>query len=375
MFGAGSDIYMIFFISEYDGLYRIALFANGAIMQEAANKKRLTWFSVHDGYLVFSDGFLFPLTEEVAKKIHDANEGDVFEFDSTGKAYRCYDYCSNDNTLFVTNRCNCNCVMCPMPESLRKNGNGYSAEQLLTLIDYYPSDSEHITITGGEPFLLKAELFKVLAKLRDNLPKTDYLLLTNGRAFSIDNYAQQMKMNSPEKMLVGIPIHGSTEKTHDAIMQSPGSFSQTLAGINNLLGYGLNVEIRLVINRLNADELLGIAKLIVQEFSSVHCVKMMAMEMTGSAAINKEAVWIPYPEAFHVCRDAIDYLVEHGIDVGLYNFPLCCVDSRYWAICEKSISDYKVRFDQECDGCSVKDACGGVFAGTIRLVKNDLSAV
>lgn len=60
---------MIFFISDYDGLYRIALLTNGMKTQGVANNKKLTWFSVQDdGYLVFSDGCHFQLTEEAVKK-------------------------------------------------------------------------------------------------------------------------------------------------------------------------------------------------------------------------------------------------------------------------------------------------------------------
>lgn len=367
---------MIFHLSDYDGAYRIALLSNAKSTQNYALQNGLNSFSIQkEGQLGFSDGSFFQVTEETIAKLQIANDGDVFEFDSSGKAFCCYDSSSGDNTLFVTNRCNCNCVMCPMPEALRKSGNGYSAEQLVDLIRYYPSNSEHITITGGEPFLLKKSLFLVLAKLKESLPKTDFLLLTNGRAFCIDDYAQLMKDKSPTNMLIGIPIHGATQITHDSIMQSQGSFQQTLTGIANLLRVGMNVEIRLVINRLNANEISEIAKLIVKDYPSVNCVKIMAMEMTGSAANNKDLVWISYPEAFRASKDAVDILVEHGIDVGLYNFPLCCVDSHYWTICEKSISRNKIRFDLECDDCSVRDACGGVFAGTMRLVKEDLSAI
>lgn len=90
---------------------------------------------------------------------------------------------------------------------------------------------------------------------------------------------------------------------------------------------------------------------------------------------NEEAVWIPYREAFLASKGAINLLVEHAIQVGLYNFPLCAIDEEYRYIAYKSITDYKVRYADACSNCAVRDACGGIFAGTIRLAGKDVAPV
>ena len=76
---------------------------------------------------------------------------------------------------------------------------------------------------------------------------------------------------------------------------------------------------------------------------------------------NRDLVWIDYPDAFSACKEAIETLVSNGIDVGLYNFPLCSVDNRFWDICEKSISEHKIRYAPQCTECKVKDACWRSF--------------
>ena len=88
----------------------------------------------------------------------------------------------------------------------------------------------------------------------------------------------------------------------------------------------------------------------------------------GNAAKNKGSVWIDYREAFFKSKKAIQLLVRNGVDVKLYNFPLCAVEREYWGICMKSISGYKVKFGPECDLCNVKSLCGGVFASTHSVV-------
>ena len=364
------------FIPDYDGKHRIAIMANHEETKKSSQNRELSHFSIENDLLTFLPEMVsFELPESVASSIRMAQDFDGFEFDEDGHYYRFLDISSQDKTLVVTNQCNCNCVICPVPESVRKTKSGYSAETLIDIARCFPTDTAHITITGGEPFLLKTELFDTLSFFKTSLADTEYLLLTNGRAFSIPEYAQKMSDSSPSNMLIGIPLHGASANTHDSIMRCPGSFSQTMSGIINLLNAGLKVEIRIVVNKLNMLEMDKMARLIIDHFPSVSCVKIMAMEMTGNAAVNKEMVWVSYHEAFRSAKRAIDDLVMNGIDVGLYNFPLCCVDRHYWCICEKSISDYKIRYGEECTACFLKDVCGGVFAGTMRLVKNELQPI
>lgn len=60
---------------------------------------------------------------------------------------------------------------------------------------------------------------------------------------------------------------------------------------------------------------------------------------------------------------------------GCYNFPLCAVDREFWPICAKSITGYKVRFPESCGICAVRDACGGLFTGSYRLAKGDVTPI
>ena len=63
----------------------------------------------------------------------------------------------------------------------------------------------------------------------------------------------------------------------------------------------------------------------------------MGLELMGNAAKNMKDVWLPYNVMFEKAEKAIRLLIKHGIDVQLYNFPLCSVKREYWDICSKSI--------------------------------------
>lgn len=325
-----------------------------------------------EGLLFWPENKLFALSEENGEKLSICENYDVLYVNEYGSGFHHYANEHDDNPLILTQKCNSNCIMCPTTEYVRKKENDISIDEIIESIKYIPNDARHLTITGGEPFLVKEKIFDLLAEIKCRLPYTESLLLTNGRALSYKPYADAFAQYSPKNIIVGIPLHGYNEETHDYITQSPGGFRQTTSGIKNLLYHGFNVEIRMVVSKLNYTFIDKIAQLIVDELSTVGSVKIMGLEMLGNAAKNSQDVWIPYRTAFEHSKDAILNLVNHGIDVGLYNFPLCAVDKEYHLMCAKSITGYKVRFDDKCETCSKKQNCGGIFMGTIRLAGKDV---
>lgn len=367
---------MIIKISEYDNKYRIVSLAQKTESRKYFASNLLNYMYVDKDNLVIQPGNnLFKLSPNERDSFLDCSDFDVFEISVSGHAYRYYNCQSMDNAVLVTNRCNSNCIMCPTAENVRRKKEEYNAEELIDIAKHFPSDAVHVTITGGEPFIIKKDIFTLLKFLKESLPNTDYLLLTNGRAFCSKEYTDLLMETTPENLTLGIPLHGSTEEIHDRITQARGSFKQTFVGLKHLSAAGAKIELRIVISKLNLDNIYEIAELIASHFKNIFCVKFIGLEMTGNAAKNKDLVWIDYPTAFSKSKDAIDLLVKSGIDVGIYNFPLCAVDKNYWNICEKSISDYKVRFSPLCEKCNVKDACGGVFSGTIRLANEKIKPI
>ena len=216
---------------------------------------------------------------------------------------------------------------------------------------------------------MKEDIFRLFAYLKERLNDVEYLLLTNGRALSNKAYFHEFVQTVPDNTLVGIPIHGYDANSHDYITRSPGSFDQTMKALKNLLSTHIRIEIRVVVSRLNLLYLDRIAELIIHRLKGVYTIKFIGLEMLGNARLNLESVWIDYRKSFRYMEKPIRNLIVHGFNVGIYNYPLCCVTKGFWPICEKSITDYKVRFLQECDICTKKDACGGLFSGTFRLME------
>lgn len=274
---------------------------------------------------------------------------------------------SEDNAIVVTNQCNSNCIMCPDSDVVRNTKENPDIKKILEQIHCIPDDTKYITITGGEPGILKDNIFKVLSECKKCLPETEFLFLTNGRIFANTDFTNQFKENIPEFIRVAIPIYADNKELHDSITRASGSFNQTICGIKKLLERKIDIEIRVVVTKMNYKYLNNIAQFIIKEIPNIKMVNIMALEMTGNAYKNRDDVWINFDVVKDYLYQACLTIVEAGIIVNLYNFPLCCIDERLYSIAHKSISDYKIRFKKECEDCSVKQNCGGFFNSTINV--------
>lgn len=365
---------MIIRIDNYHLGKKIASLALSKQVEEDLKNNDLEALLIEKNKIVFwKDNTSLSITDEIEELFYYCNNYDVFQIDENGNAYLFYNNESDDNVFMLTGKCNSNCIMCPAASIVRRNGENADINQLITAVRHIPLDARHFTITGGEPFLVGTKIFSLLHSLQNKFSNTEFLLLTNGRALGITEIIKHFNEVAPLNMVIGIPLHGHNENLHDRITQVPGSFIQTKSGIKNLLKYKRRVEIRIVVNLINLSKIYKIAELIINEFPSVESVKIMGMEMTGSAALNRSKLWISYNTAFQASKEAIDELVKNKIDVALYNFPLCAVEKPYRMLCRKSITEYKVRFAEACELCNDRDACGGIFSGSFRLAKEDVT--
>ncbi len=110
-----------------------------------------------------------------------------------------------------------------------------------------------------------------------------------------------------KNLRIAIPIHGSIASKHDYITQAKGGFEQTIRGLTNIINANIETEIRIVVSKLNEDDILDIAKLIVAKFKRVRVVHFVGLEMRGNCAANADKVVISYEEAFQSQRKQFNY--------------------------------------------------------------------
>ena len=269
--------------------------------------------------------------------------------------------------FMVTEACNSNCVMCPMSSDQRRRGLSLSREEAQGLLNQIDEHTEHIDITGGEPFLHAELVLDILRQLNERWPQIPVQVLTNGRALCIPCIQRGLYPLLTPRLRFAIPVHAGSAALHDAITQSTGSFEQTLRGLEFLSSSPAQIEIRIVGHRKNVEHLDALCDMLLRSGLRISVVNFIAMEMNGSAAHNRDGLWVDYRTFFDAAKPLIHRFVHAGIDVGLYDFPLCAVDRAYWPITKKSITAWKVRYPGVCDMCDEKSACGGLFRSTCLL--------
>lgn len=275
---------------------------------------------------------------------------------------------SNDNTLFVTSQCNNRCLMCCQPPST-KDDFELCFKNNIEIIENSPLGISDIGISGGEPTLLGNKLPELIKVIRNKYPLAHIHILSNGRLFKDYNLAKSVKEAAVSNVTIGVPLHSDYENDHDYIAGIQGAYQETLYGLYNLYNCGIDIELRVVINKQNYIRLPQISEFIFKNLPFVSWVAFMAMENTGYCIKNRDLIWCEPLEYANELEKAVIELSEWNIDVSIYNIPLCLLNERIKSYAQQSISDWKTSFLPFCDNCLKKSQCCGMFATSKILFK------
>lgn len=300
--------------------------------------------------------------------IETIQDGDVLRLKKDGAIEFLWRKGSSSNCLFVTSRCNCECLMCPQPPSSDSEDHDAVIMRVLSLLD--KQGDEPVCITGGEPTLPRKRFIKYLSALKLNYNERRVDVLTNGQTFSDIEFTSQVAAVCPDKTTFCVSLHADVASIHNKIVSSSVAFKKTVYGIQNLARFGLPVEIRFVLTRHNARRMVSFAEFVVNNFPFVFHVALMSLEVIGLAANNIDDVWIDPVECNDYFFEAVRVLSRSGIFTSIYNTPLCLLDESLWKYCRQSISDWKNSFSEICGPCVLRDRCCGLFSTSSRLSSN-----
>lgn len=297
-------------------------------------------------------------------QLETLTDGDIVLVTPEGRINVMYQSRNSDHSVFITNRCNSQCVMCPQPPSNDPPDLHDINQRVLSLIK---RDSlQHIGITGGEPTVVLEQLRQTLAYLQSRFPDVFISLLTNGRRFRDFDVARQVVAAKNKKCLFCIPLYADNDIQHDAIVGVSGAFQDTVQGFYNLYRLGRRIEIRIVVMQQNFARLTAIAEFIYRNLPFVAHIAFMGMEYTGEAEQHLDDLWIDPQEYSQQLYEAVWHLHRRGMNVSVYNIPLCLLAEPLWRFARDSISAWKKNFLEQCDACSVKERCGGVFGTSVK---------
>jgi len=223
-------------------------------------------------------------------------------------------------------------------------------------------------LTGGEP-TISPYFFQIINYLYQKYPKINIRVLTNGRLFFYDNFLKKC-LNFRNIDFI-IPIHGFDNVSHNRITQVPGSFYQTIKGLEKLYfkrKADQKIEIRIIATRLNFKVIPKILKLIKEKFPQIDRVVLILLEFEGKGELNKKEVGITYQELRPILEKTKNYF-KFFKDFRLYHFPLCVLTSDFWPYCWRTLPKREVTFLPECKKCLLKQDCLGVHKSYLNYVR------
>lgn len=287
-------------------------------------------------------------------------KGDVVYINTNGMINTLFRKKSIHNSLFVTDRCNSNCLMCSQPpRNIDDLDHFFKINS--NLINYIPKSTAELGITGGEPTLMGRRFVTLLEQLTSELPETDIHILTNGRCFAWKNIPHVLGKINNNRIVYGIPLYSDFNQLHDYIVQAKDAFNQTLLGFHNMARNNLRLELRIVLHKQSYKRLPKLAKFIYMNLPFVEHIAFMGLEYTGYTVKNNDVLWIEPCEYENELGEAVLFLDSMDMNVSIYNLPLCLLKPSLWKFTRNSISDWKQKYLEECTKCNLLDQCGGLF--------------
>ncbi len=187
--------------------------------------------------------------------------------------------------------CNNRCLFCMEGDTARRHG--VTPERVGELLRAHAAEGE-VMFTSGEP-TLNPRLVEYV-RLARACGYRRIGLTTNARRLGYRPYARQLVEAGLSHVVVS--IHGPDARSHDAQTRTPGSFVQTLAGLEALSElrreHALTVHTSTVVGRRNVGRLADLYWLL-RSFAVDQCV-FNVMQPLGRAGPLVRSLVAPYPE-------------------------------------------------------------------------------
>ncbi len=298
------------------------------------------------------------------------NEGDVVYFNASGEFCWLYDITAVSNSIFVTERCNHRCIMCPQPPV---NNSMDRTDFNLDLITLFSKKTREVGITGGEPTIIGDDLFKIIRQIKKNCPKACISLLSNGVKFSdIDYVAKLVECRHPD-IQIDVPIFSDIASEHNRIVGAK-TFYKTIQGLYNLALFEQQIGLRVVIHKQTYKRLPQLSDYIYHNFPFVRQVAFMQMEIIGYAEQNLNDLWIDPYDYNEELSEAVRFLDNRDIKTLIYNAQLCVLSENLHRFAVQSISEWKNIYLPECEQCKLKSKCGGLFVANKKYCSKHIVA-
>jgi len=255
------------------------------------------------------------------------------------------------NPLFVqfeiTNQCNHKCNHCYNYWQLERDlANDWIRPDYDFIIDkIVDAKIFHVVLTGGEPFIIKPEIYKII----DSFCENNISISINTNLSLLTVY--DIEFLSERKISLLTSIFSSEPIQHDKITQVQGSFKKLITNSKILSKNGLTPGFNMVVDKGNINHIIETAEFLKKEFD----IKFFAATPVAKP-INKDFEILSKEQINYFLEQLFFILSKINIQVNILNpIPLCFIDK---------VEDYLKNFQIRCSAC--KDFLVIDYKGDIR---------
>ena len=240
----------------------------------------------------------------------------------------------------ITNVCNNRCKHCYHQDYDKESE--LSREQLLQIADHMEDALEKwdfyssASITGGEPFTRKEDLFVLLQYLEDRCERlAHYDILTNGTLITDKDISTLQAYKKLRRIQVS--MEGPTPASHDAV-RGDGDFLKVTNAIKKLKANGFVVSVMTTLTKNNMELIPDLIRLLGELGVDYFALERFMPEGQGGSNID----WTLSKEE---TRRIFEYMTEQAFQVKvphllLYRtlYCLCSDDATVGAMCSAGVS-------------------------------------
>jgi MoaA/NifB/PqqE/SkfB family radical SAM enzyme len=236
---------------------------------------------------------------------------------------------------------------------------------------------KNLCFNGGEPTIRKDLI--PLVKFAKKCGYQNIKIQSNGMRFRDKAYVDSII--SAGANIFHMSVHGHNSEIHDRLTMVPGSFKMAVEGIRNLIERGAEIELDIIVTKLNYKELLGTIKYF--EEAGVKSFNFWFVNIEGKVFDNINGIVPRMSDAAHFLKECFDYCSRNGLRCYSLYIPYCffagyedfvfnpkienvvLIDTQRTLKLEKSTLEHGIKIEK-CKGCRHFSRCFGISENYVK---------
>ena len=272
--------------------------------------------------------------------------------------------------LRLTMACNERCPFCNVPQEDYQPATPEESQTDEELQRFIDRGDKTLTISGGEPTLLRKRLIKLVQRARAGGIR--FIEVQTNAVLIDENYAAEMADAGVTSAFVSLLSH--VPEHHDSLAGLDGAFPRCLAGIDALLDAGIRVTLNPVTARQTQELVADFVQFVNDRLPRVRSISMSAVQPHGRARENLELL----PDYDHLSRhirQARQVAKQTGIELlnPYCGLPLCvgwedglsvsveAIEATIQSTAQGIDNHGNKRHGAPCMDCVLRNRCGGAW--------------